>query len=315
MPVDAEIQPILDLVNAVEATPPTADQVPELRDAFALLCAAFGPGPAHVEVEGIGVPNGASPLGLRVYRDPDAPTSPRPGALVWFHGGGWVIGDLDTHDALCRELCVATGATVISVDYRLAPEHTYPCAHDDAQCAVDWISAHAAELGIDPSRLAVGGDSAGGHLAAVTARRRRDAGDSALAAQVLVYPVTDLASPDEQHPSRLENATGYLLSAETMQFFCDTYVPDERRRGEPDASPLATDDVAGLPPALVITAQYDPLRDEGARYAQRLESAGVPVELSVHEGATHMFLQMTSIEASRRAIGQIADALRTAGVA
>ena len=315
MPVDAEIQPILDLVNAVEAAPPTADQVPDLRDAFALLCSAFGPGPELVEVEGIGVPNGASPLGLRVYRDPSAASSPRPGALVWFHGGGWVIGDLDSHDALCRELCVATGATVISVDYRLAPEHTYPCAHDDAQRAVAWISAHAAELGIDPERLAVGGDSAGGHLAAVTARRLRDAGDTSLAAQVLVYPVTDLASPAEVHPSRLANATGYLLSTETMQFFCDTYVPDQSRRGEPDASPLGVEDLAGLAPALVITAEYDPLRDEGDRYAQRLEAAGVPVELASHEGATHMFLQMTATAASRRAISQIAATLRTAGVA
>ncbi len=314
MPVDAELQPILDLVNAVAAEPPTVDQVHELREGFSLLSAAFGPGRDDVEVDGVGVPNGAAPLGLRIYR-PTTPDGPaRTGALVWFHGGGWVIGDLDSHDALCRELCVAAGTTVISVDYRLAPEHPYPCAHDDASRALTWIVEHAVELGIDPERLAVGGDSAGGHLATVTALRARDGGPR-LAAQILVYPVTDLDAPSDRYPSRTENATGYLLTTETMEFFTDTYAPDVARRTEPDASPVLVADLAGSPPALVLTAEYDPLRDEGARYAQRLGEAGVPTQLELHEGATHMFLQMTSTAIAQRAIAQIVDALRRAGVA
>ncbi|MHB1140040.1 MAG: alpha/beta hydrolase, partial [Microthrixaceae bacterium] len=220
MPVDAELQPILDLVNSVAAPAPSADRVEELRESFALLAAAFGPGRDDVEIEGVGVSSCAAPLGLRIYRSTAADAPRRPGALVWFHGGGWVIGDLDTHDALCRELCVRSGVTVISVDYRLAPEHRFPAAHDDATCALEWIAEHAVELEIDPARLAVGGDSAGGHLATVAALRARSGGPD-LRAQVLVYPVTDLAGTAERYPSRRDNAEGYLLTTETRDFFSD----------------------------------------------------------------------------------------------
>ena len=314
MPVDAELQPILDLVNAVAAPPPSLDRVAELRESFALLVAAFGPGPDDVEVEGVAVPNGASPLGLRIYRStaPDAPR--RPGALVWFHGGGWVIGDVDTHDALCRELCARSAATVISVDYRLAPEHRFPAAHDDARRALRWIAAHAVELEIDPSRLAVGGDSAGGHLATVAALRARTDGPD-LRAQVLVYPVTDLAATPERYPSLRDNAEGYLLTAETMQFFSDTYAPDVARRVEPDASPVRVEDLSGSPTTLLITAEFDPLRDEGAHYAARLAAAGVDTRHEDHAGATHLFVQMTSTALAQRALDQIVDVLRSTGVA
>jgi acetyl esterase len=211
---------------------------------------------------------------------------------------------------LCRELAAATGATVVAVDYRLAPEHRFPAAVDDATDAAVAVATGAAGPGVDPARVALGGDSAGGHLATVVARRLRDLGGPVPAAQVLVYPVTDLRGDAQRYPSRAQNATGYLLTTETMDFFVDSFVPEPAARAGADASPIRADDLSGLAPALVLTAEYDPLRDEGEAYADALGAAGVDVVAERADGAIHLFLQLSSTQASQRAIEQIASFLR-----
>jgi len=319
VPLDAELQPIVDLVNSLDAPAPSLEEVTTLRESFALMAAAGGSGSQDVEVEGLGVPGGAAPLAVRVYRPAAGAAAPagngRPGALLWLHGGGWVIGDLDTHDAVCRELCIRSGATIISVGYRLAPEHVFPAAHDDCWRALRWVVDHAAELEIDPNRLAVGGDSAGGHLATVLARRARDEGGPAIALQVLVYPVTDLRGDTDEayrsdYPSKIDNAEGYVLTTETMAFFRSTYAPDPAVRSDPSASPIAVEDLSGLAPAFVLTAEFDPLRDEGEAYAARLAAAGVPTTSTRVDGAIHMFFQLTETAIGSKAIDDVAAELR-----
>ena len=202
-----------------------------------------------------------------------------------------------------------TGATVLSVDYRLAPEHPYPAAIDDAVDATVAVCAGAAGPGVDPARIAIGGDSAGGHLAAVVARQLRDLGGPRLAAQVLIYPVTDPAAPAGEHPSWEENGHGYVLTADTVDFFTDCFLPDPARRVEPDASPLRAGDLSGLPPALVLTAEFDPLRDEGEAYAAAMAAAGVDVVAERYDGAIHLFFQLSTTAACRRAIDQVGSFL------
>jgi acetyl esterase len=226
------------------------------------------------------------PLGLRVYT-PRGGTGPFP-LLVFFHGGGFVVCDLGTHDALCRNLCAGAGCVVASVDYRLAPEHRFPAAPDDCLAATRWAAEHAAELGADPARVAVGGDSAGGNLAAVTALRARDEGGPRLAGQLLLYPTTDAEAAGMA--SLAENAEGYGLTRRDMAWFKDRYFNDPSEAGNPHASPLRAADLRGLPPALVQTAEYDPLRDEGEAYAARLREAGVPTAVSRRAGMIHGFL-------------------------
>jgi acetyl esterase len=202
---------------------------------------------------------------------------------------------------------------VVSVDYRLAPEHPFPAAVTDAADALGAVVSRAGEWGIDPGRLAVGGDSAGGNLAAVTARHWRDTGSPPLRLQLLVYPVCDLTNDLERFPSLRENGDGYVLTAETMAFFGDTYLPGDLDRSDPDASPLSAPDLAGVAPALVITAEFDPLRDEGEAYAARLAAAGVPTTLTRYDGAVHTFFQMGGITGiGAEAVAQAAAALRAA---
>jgi acetyl esterase/lipase len=220
--------------------------------------------------------------------------------VVYFHGGGWVLGSLGSHDKLCRTLAARSGCTVISVDYRLAPEHPHPAAVEDAWTATEWAAKRW-------SPLAVAGDSAGGHLAAVTALRARDEGLQ-LSQQVLVYPVTDF---DFETPSYLEHGVDTTLTTTTMRWYWDNYVPDEHARRE--ASPLRAPDLVGVAPALVITAECDPLRDEGEDYARRLEEAGVSVVLSRYEGQMHGFFCMPGvIDAGRDAIDEVSGVLRAA---
>jgi acetyl esterase len=208
------------------------------------------------------------------------------GALLWLHGGGWCVGDLDGFDRVCRSLCNSSGAVVVSVDYRLAPEHPYPAAVEDADAAVTWAGSHgAAQLGFDPARVAIGGDSAGGNLAAVTARHAPDA----LRAQLLVYPVLDAAMDTASYA---EFGDLDLLSADSVAFCWTTYLGDLERRGaEPDASPLRAVELAGLPAAYVAVAGHDVLRDEGIAYARALEAVGVPVTLEEYEDMPHGFLR------------------------
>lgn len=244
----------------------------------------------------------------RIYRpggDGPLPT------LVWLHGGGWVVGSLHSHDALCRRLANRTGCAVVAVDYRLAPEHPFPAAVDDTLSAIRWLAEHGGGLGLDPSRLAVGGDSAGGNLAAVAARRLRD--DLQLALQVLVYPVTDRGFDTESYQ---RCADGYYLLREDMRWYWDRYDPDGSGRSHPDAAPLRAADLAGVAAALVLVAGYDPLRDEGVAYADRLRGAGVNVELVEFERQIHGFVRWLAVmDAAGEAVDRIAGALGRAWAA
>ena len=235
-------------------------------------------------------PHGAIPL--RLYRPFGASADQVLPVLVYFHGGGWVIGDLDTHDTLCRELANAAGIAVIAVDYRLGPEHRFPAAYDDAFAATVWVADHAAGLGVDAQRLAVGGDSAGGNLAAAVALGARDAGGPAIAFQLLIYPATDMR---RQHPSHTGNGTGYLLTRDTIRWFHDHYIDDAKHDVDWRASPLLHADHANLPPALVLTAGYDPLRDEGLDYARVLTDAGSVAGYVCFERQIHGFITMGKV--------------------
>jgi acetyl esterase len=229
---------------------------------------------------------------------------------VFYHGGGWVIGDLEVADRPCRSLCAGAGCVVVSVDYRLAPEHRFPAAADDAYAAAQWVSAHAADLGADPARLAVGGDSAGGNLTAVVALMARDQGGPPIAFQLLIYPV---AGCDLDTVSYRDNAEGYLLTRAAMEWFWGHYIPDEAARRHPYASPLSAENLAGLPPAFVVTAEYDPLRDEGEAYAERLRRAGVPVTLKRYAGMIHGFFQLAGVlDQGRQVLTDASSALREA---
>lgn len=251
-----------------------------------------------------------SPIPLRLYRPAGvAPTTALP-VLVFFHGGGWVIGDLDTHDVLCRQIAGESGACVVAVDYRMAPEHKFPAAVDDSWAATRWVVAHAAELGIDPRRLAVGGDSAGGNLAAVVALLARDHGAPAIAQQMLIYPVTDVS---EETRSYRDFSEGYMLTRDSMRWFKAHYLASDADAGDWRVSPLRATSLAGLPPALVITAGFDPLRDEGEAYAVRLREAGVRVDYVCYGGMIHGFAPMGRlIETGNRAVSLIAGSLRQA---
>ena len=245
----------------------------------------------------------ARSIPLRLYR----PSNGVLPALFYFHGGGWVVGDLDTHDVVCRQIAVQAGVIVIAVDYRLAPEHPFPAAVDDCWSAITWTAANAATLGIDSSRMAVAGDSAGGGLAAVMALMARRAGPD-LTFQVLVYPVTDLRAGSASYSTYAE---GYLLTRTMMRWYIAQYAPGADDIGDWRASPLLADSVAGVPPALVITAGLDPLRDEGEAYARRLEEAGVAVDYVCLGGMIHGFLTMGGkIDTANRAVAYIASAVR-----
>lgn len=251
----------------------------------------------------------AGGIGLRLYRPLGSQPAQRLPVLVYYHGGGWTIGDLDTHDTLCRELCNGAGCAVVSVDYRLGPEHRFPAAVDDAMAALQWVHGHAGELGVDAARIAVGGDSAGGNLAAVTAIAARDATGPSLQFQLLVYPATDMR---RTAPSHTSNGQGYLLTADTIRYFRDHYMadaPDQDWR----ASPLLREDLRGLPPAFVLTAGYDPLRDEGLQYAQRLTEAGNHATLVCFERQIHGFITMGKvIDEANAAVQLCAAQLRQA---
>jgi acetyl esterase len=230
--------------------------------------------------------------------------------FVFYHGGGWVIGDLETHDVQCRQVTAGAGIAVVAVDYRLAPEHKFPAAADDAWAATQWIVAHAGELGVDASRLAVGGDSAGGNLAAVVALMARDAGAPSIKLQVLVYPVTDVGAETRSYQ---DFAEGYMLTRDSMRWFIAHYLKAKEEALDWRASPLRARSLEGVAPALIVTAGFDPLRDEGAAYADRLRGAGVTVDYVCYGGMVHGFMPMGRlIETGNRAIAHVAASLRQA---
>lgn len=262
------------------------------------------PAPSLPDVRDLKTDGKGGPVPLRLYRPTDGVLP----AFVFFHGGGWVVGDLDTHDVVCRQIARDAGAVVIAVDYRLAPEHPFPAASDDAWSATTWIAAHAGELGLDPARIAVGGDSAGGGLAAVVAVRARDSRKLRLAFQVLVYPVVDLRA---ESASYSKYAQGYLLTRAAMQWYVGQYAPTPQAVHDWHASPLLAPWVHGVAPALIVAAELDPLIDEGEAYARRLRGARVPVDYQVVPGMVHGFLTMGGkVDAANRAVATIASALR-----
>ena len=253
-----------------------------------------------------GIPGPAGDIAVRIYTPKSGGVRP---LIVFFHGGGWVLCDLDSHDSVCRDLCADAEAVVVSVDYRLAPEHKFPAAPDDCVAATRWAAAHAKEIGADGSRIVVAGDSAGGNLAAAVALRLRDEGGPPLAGQLLIYPVTD--SPYNDKPSLLENADAFGLTRRAMHWFWDHYVT-ESHRDHPHAAPLLAKDLRGLPPALVIAAECDPLRDEAAQYADRLRAAGVPTVYTLYGGMIHGFYSFgAAFEQTQYAQGQVTAWLRT----
>ena len=309
MPLDPQARAVLDTLDA-GALPDLASVPPELmRQGFAALLRESGEPEPVAKVEDTVFAGPAGEIPVRVYRPDTGETLP---LLVYFHGGGFVICDLETHDGVCRQLANRARCVVVSVDYRLAPEAKFPAAPEDCYAATRFAADHAAELGVDPDRIAVAGDSAGGNLAAVVSLMARARGGPSLRHQLLVYPVTN---HDFETSSYRENAEGYLLTRAMMQWFWGHYLEEPEIGANPWASPLREPDLTDLPPATILTAEYDPLRDEGEAYAARLRAAGVPTTLTRYDGMIHGFFGMTAaIDRARDAVDQAALALRGAFV-
>ncbi len=307
MPLDPQLRDHLAAMKRNPPAPPFTDVSPqEGRRNFERVRRATAGKPVEVgAVEDLVLPGPGGDLVARLYVPAGNGVRPTPG-LVFFHGGGWVFGDLESHDGVCRALCRDAGVRIVAVDYRLAPEHRFPSAVDDAIASTDWVASHAGRLGIDPNRLAVGGDSAGGNLAAVVALHAREHGP-VLRHQALIYPVTDSRTDTASYE---ENARGYMLERDDMAWFFDHYAPRDRDRDDPRLAPLRAASHAGLPPALVVTAGFDPLRDDGTSYARALEAAGTPVGLLENPSLIHGFIGLGSIsDAAAAALRGIAVAI------
>lgn len=309
--LDPQAQTLLERIAA--AGRPSIDTLPpvEARQAYREARVPLQPPPPDVgAVEDRDVPGPHGPIGIRILRPLGSNSAESLPALIYFHGGGFVVGDLDTHDTICRSLANAARCAVVSIDYRMGPEHKFPKAVDDCIAATRWVCAQAAQLHLDAGRIAVGGDSAGGNLATVTALAARDNGGPELAFQLLIYPTTTLR---HDTPSTAALADGHLLTFDLMKYFRAAYLNGPADRNDWRASPLLAPDLARLPPALVITAGYDPLRDEGRAYADRLEAAGVNTEYYCYTGMIHGFITMGKVlDAANDAILRSAAALSRA---
>ncbi len=307
--LDPQAQALIDLI-AERGFPATHTLSPAEARAWYRERRSFSqPAPRDMaEVRDLAAPGPLGPIALRLYR-PAGLASPAP-TLVYFHGGGWVIGDLDTHDVLCRELAADGRCVVVSVDYRMGPEHRFPAAPDDCLAATRWLQAQAGALGLDPTRFAVGGDSAGGNLAAVVSLAWRDAGEAVpLKFQLLIYPATDMRATAPSHTS---NGQGYVLTSDTIAYFQGHYLGRDQL-ADWRASPLLAASLANLPPALVLTAGFDPLRDEGRQYADALSKAGSTAQYVCFERQIHGFITMGRvIDEANVAVGLCALALRRA---
>ena len=314
--LDPEIRPFVELMEAAPGPPAHLVPIAQARAAHDAETAAMsGPGEEVAEVRDVEAPGPGGPIPIRLFRPLESRAgAPRGGGLplvAYLHGGGWVVGTIDAFDPVCRALANAAGAIVASIGYRLAPEHPFPAAVEDARAAVRWLAANARELAADPGRIGIAGDSAGGNLATVTARRLRDEGEPALRFQALIYPVCDAGL---NTPSYRDNAAGFGLTPESMRRYWELYLDGADGR-HPDASPLQAEDLAGLPPAYVLTVDHDVLRDEAEAYARALEAAGVPVTLSRYDGAVHGFFRwIGKTQLARRAVAEAGAALR-AGLA
>ena len=311
MALDPQAQEVINLV--IKSGRPAYNTLSpkEARQLFRETRPASTPTPAEIgAVRNLSADGPGGPIPLRLYRPAGVPATTALPVLVYYHGGGWVIGDLDTHDVQCRQITAEAGIAVVAVDYRLAPEHKFPAAIDDAWAATRWVVAHGAELGIDGRQLAVGGDSAGGNLAAVVALMAREARGPAIALQILMYPVTDVGAESKSYR---DFAEGYMLTRDGMRWFTNHYLKAPADAQDWRVSPLRASSVAGLPPALVITAGFDPLRDEGAAYATRLSDAGVQVDYINYGGMIHGFMPMGKLIATgNRATSHVAASLRQA---
>lgn len=312
MPLDADAQAFLDLLKTLGRPPLNALPPLEGREIYRRGRLATQPELPQVdrvkEFDATGGPHG--PVPVRVYRGAGtADAGPLP-VHVYFHGGGWVLGDLDSHDWVCRRIANAAQCAVVAVDYRMAPEHVFPAAYDDALAALNWTVANAAMLRIDPTRVSVGGDSAGGNLAAAIAIASRDGLAPMIKAQILIYPAVDLAMTGNYYGRFTKDL---LLTDETMRWFIDLYVPDEAARRDWRASPLLARSHAGLAPALVLLAGYDPLYAEGEVYAERLKAAGVPVTVARYPGQLHGFVSNAKVmPKAHDAIADVAKVLAAA---
>lgn len=306
MPLHPQCKSFLDIL-ASGGGPPLHELPLDQARAVPGLMVTFGcPEEAVARIENRTVPGPAQPIPVRVYHPSRAGQLP---AVMFFHGGGFVLCGLDSHDRECRALANQSGCTVIAVDYRLAPEHRYPAAAEDCYAATRYVAEHASEFEIDATRIAVCGDSAGGNLAAVVALMARDRGGPPLRYQLLIYPVTDFT---DDSPSMRE-FSGFFLSLEMMDWFTDTYLSSTAARREPYASPLLATDHRRLPPAYVITGECDMLRDQGEAYARKLQAAGVAVESKRYDGMIHPFFSLGGIvDGGREAIADAASKLRVA---
>lgn len=306
MAIDPQARALIDLLTS--ETPPLESLDPHeaRRMSDERRARSLAPPEPVAEISELQMAGPGSPLRLRLYR----PTTGEPlPVIIFFHGGGWVIGGLDSHDPLCRSMANGTGALVVSVDFRLAPEDPFPAAVEDSIAATAWVVDHAADIGVDPTRVAVAGDSSGANLATVVAQQARLRGPD-LAYQLLVYPVTD---HDFTTSSYRENGEGFYVTIDAMRWFWGHYLTDQSDADDPRASPLRAPDLRGMPPALVITAEHDPLRDEGEEYGRRLAAAGVPTTVSRYDGMFHGFFSLgTALPAGARANEEAWAALRRA---
>jgi acetyl esterase len=307
MPLDPAAELLLQQIATTGIPAFDAGSVEQARENALALATVQGDAEPVGCVENRKIPGPDGDLPVRIYASDHRPPL---AAFVYLHGGGWVICNLDTHDATCRAIANAVPAVVVSVDYRLAPEHRFPAAAEDAYAATHWLADNAAAFGADPKRLIVGGDSAGGNLAAVAALMARDRGGPALAYQVLIYPAIDASMTMASYD---ENAEGYLLTRSAMAWFWNHYLGPQGDGRHPYASPIAADDLSGLPPATIITAEFDPLRDEGDAYAARLRAAGVSVRHTRYAGLIHGFVSLGAVfSQARTAIDAMAADVRTA---
>ena len=310
MSLDAIVKGLLDEMAANPA--PKLWELPAAqgREMYRMIASTLDQqGISIGKTENMSIPGPAGPIQVRSYTPVASGGTALP-VLVFFHGGGWVIGDLETHDALCRTLANETGAKVIAVDYRLAPEHKFPAAPDDCYAATKWVEDNAAKLGIDPNRIAVGGDSAGGNLAAVVCQMAKQKGGPHLVFQLLIYPVTQMRANTDSMKSFAE---GFFLERKTMDWFFDQYSDASVDPNDPRISPLAASDLSGLPRAYVVTAGFDPLRDEGKAYADKLNRAGVAAVYIDYPSMIHGFFGMSAVlPQARQAIADASAALRKA---